>query len=498
MKKSLLAVELSGEEIRAAVVSKNGRHYEVLDFAALKRGDARDDLPEVDLLKSLADRLGRYGGPAVLVTPMARAFELLMDRRKVGGLKYYQLQEAVKWEVEPYTGISGTSALVGVEPQRKTRARPGEIMPELDDDQVSVTVAAIERNVFRAARERFKAAGFSLIRIYPPEVTFFYPLFLNATDSPQALLEVGQDYSNFAILQGGTPEQINTLSLSLESLSAHLSGEIVSQELVDSLRFTVRQTPEPEPLVISGPGAGDQAVVDFISEFCPNGAKVLDISRKAGVADARDDTSHAVFGMVVGAAVRELRGWRDRQTGISDKLPLIPRLKKSAYLAPLVTTVLILLLLTGHYQFMKFRDNRYKGRIKELKTQLKGRKAELAKYERLISQSSVLEKDIDLAKKRLEYIQGRAHKELEHLISCLRGLAGVLSDQVVLQSVTQQDADSFLVVGSAFNLAALGEYTNRIQEAPWCRAAILDKLGRGTAGKHLEFQLTIKTLREDT
>jgi Tfp pilus assembly protein PilN len=435
-------------------------------------------------------------GQTVLVTPLARAFELLMDRRKVAGMKRYQLLEAVRWEVEPYTGISGTSALVGVAAERKIDAQPGEILPEEDLDQVTVTVAAIERNVYRAARERFKVAGLQLVRIYPPEETFYYALLREEIATPRALLEVGEDYSNFAILRGGIPEQISTLSLSLDSMSAHLNGEQVSNELVENLRFTVRQAPEGEPLVVSGQGAADAAVVDFIAGFCPSGARPLTLSRAVGVTDAPDEAAHAVFGTVVGAAVRELTGRQSRQAGIDDKVPLVPRLKQSVYLAPLITTVVLVLLLAGHYQYMTHKDRVYKARITELKADLKTRKAEIAKYDNLIKQQDALRKEIDMAEKRLAYIEGQADEQMDNLIACIDGLAEALSDRIVLKAILQKGSGTYTVTGSAFDLEALGAYATRLQDAVWCEAAVLQKLEKGSDGRRLAFELTLKASRE--
>lgn len=491
----MLAIELAGDDIRAALVRKNGRRFDVLDFASMKRPDPQDDLPAVEVLKALADRLGYAGGPAVLVTPLARAFELLMDRKKVAGMKHHQLLEAVRWEVEPYTGISGTSALVGVEAERKAEARPGEIVPEADMDQVTVTVAAIERNVYRAARERFKVAGLQLVRIYPPEETFYYALFLDIIASPRALLEVGQDYSNFAILRGSTPEQISTLSLSLDSLSAHLNGEQISGELVDNLRFTVRQAPEGESLVISGQGAADAAVVDFIAGFCAGGARPLTLSRAVGIADAPEESAHAVFGTVVGAAVRELKGRQERQAGIDDRVPLMPRLKRSVYLVPLATAAVLVVLLSGHYQFMRYQERHYKERIVTLKEEAKRRKAEVDRYENLLTESNALKKEIEQAKKRLKYIQGQADDNLAHLITCLEGLAAALPGPIVLHRVSQEGL-RYKVVGSAFVLEAVGSFATRLQEEPWCEAAVIEKLEKGPDGRGLAFELTVNSSGE--
>lgn len=484
----ILAVEMAGDEIRAAVVRGRGRSFEVVDYASLKRPDTREDLPDVASLKALAERLGVGGGPAVLVSPLARAFELLMDRAKIKGMKAYQLREAVKWEVEPYTGINGVTALIAVERKPEAKAKPGEIIYE-DDDQTTVNVAAMERNVYRAVRERFKAAGFGLTRIYPPESCFYYVLHMDGRDTPRAVLEVGQDYSNFAVLSGGIPQQINTLSLSQESIAAHVSGELPSQDLIDTLRFTVRQVPEPEPLVLSGLGATDRDIADFISDFCPHGAVPLDLPRSAGLADAKGDPSHAVYGTVVGAAMRELHGAGARQVGIDDSVPLSVRIRQSAYLVPVVITGLLVLALTGHYGFMRYQEQDYKKQIAAHEADLKKRKAEIATYEGLLGEKDKLGKEMEQSKKRLHYMETQADQEMSRFIEFFRDMGLDMPDLVVLKSFSQAGKSAFKLTGSAFDLEALGSYATSLQERQWCESAVLDKITAGDG--RLEFEMTV-------
>lgn len=65
----ILAVEMAGDDIRAAVVRRQGRGFEIIDYASLKRPETGEDLPDVASLKALAERLGVGGGAAVLVSP---------------------------------------------------------------------------------------------------------------------------------------------------------------------------------------------------------------------------------------------------------------------------------------------------------------------------------------------------------------------------------------------------------------------------------------------
>ncbi len=477
----ILAVEMAGDDIRAAVVRGRGRSFEIIDYATLKRPDTKEDLPDVASLKALAERLGVGGGPAILVSPLARAFELLMDRAKIKGMKPHQLAEAVKWEVEPYTGITGASALIAVERKAEAKAKPGEVVYD-DDDQTTVNVAAIERNVYRALKERFKVAGFRLVRIYPPEASFYYVLHMDGRDTPRAVLEVGQDYSNFAVLSGGIPQQINTLSLSQESIVAHVSGELISQDLVDTLRFTVRQVPEPEPLVLTGLGAADKEVSDFIAEFCTHGAVPLDLPRTAGLADAKGDPTHAVYGTVVGAALRELRGGRERQAGIDDTIPLAVQIRRSAYLAPVAITALLVLSLAGHYFFMRYKEEDYKAQIVKHQQDLKERKEAMARYESLSKELEKINGEIDQAQKRIDYMQNTADKNLTRLILALREMGLAAPDQVSLESVVQDGPNKFRIKGSALNPKAPGLYAASLQERHWCESAVLDGIASETGG----------------
>ena len=499
IEKTLLAVETAGEEIRAAVVRRRAKRFEIVDFAAMRRPDPEDDLPSVDAVKALAERLGQTGGPAVFVTPMARAFDLLMDRQKAAGLKHYQLAEAVRWEVEPYAGITGANALVGVEAALRPEPLPGEVVYEDEDDQATFNVSAIERNVYRAIRERFRAAGFRLLRIYPPDVTFYMPLLMGPAEMARAILEVGPDYSNFALVRGGVPEQINTLSLSIETIRAHLAGDAFSRDLEESMAFTGRQVPGPEPLVISGPGAADEAVVDFVAGFCAYGAQPLELSRSAGIADARSNPAHAAYGTVVGAAVRELSGRSGRRLGIDDRVALALRLKNSAYIAPLATVMFLVALLFGHYFWMKHKDQVYRKRIDTLTAQVKQRKAEVDKYEALIKESEKIQKQITFAQKRIAFMEGEADTVLIRTIETLNGIARAVDSGIVLTSIVQParqpkgERVDYGLCGLARDLAAVSGLAERLQAEPWCEAAVMRKLARSQAGG-VDFEIAL-TLR---
>nr|NJM04259.1 hypothetical protein [Desulfobacula sp.] len=417
-----------------------------------------------------------------------------MNKKKVAGMGLYKLSEAAKWEIEPYTGITGSNALVGVEKETPQKAKPGEIVYEDESDDILVNISAIERNVYVAVKERFKAAGLKLKRIYPPEVSFYMPLFLENLDTPRAILEIGQDYSNFAIFKGKHPDQINTLNFSCDSIRAFLENQDPSTDLVDSLKFTFSQVPPHEPVMLTGPGASIPEIADYLSRMAPSGAAPLLIAKAAGVTAREEDPADAVFGTAAGAGIRELSGKRFRSIGINDSAPLSVRIKKNAYIMPLIATGVISLGLLGHNQYMKYQDRKYKADIQTYTAELEKKKESLKKYETLQKASEEIKKDIQNTRNKIDYIRTEADKKLVHLIGCFDAVALEIPDGLVLDSILQkkEKEEHFQIRGHSFDLDSIGAFAVALQEYQWGVSAIIKGLKSGDTGR-LEFELTLET-----
>ena len=490
LNKKLLAVEVAGKYIRAAVVTKRGRGFEILDFLQIDRPDPEDDLPAIEAIKSLATRMDYTSGPAVYVTSLARAVEISMNRKKASKMKHYQLMEAVKWEVEPYTGVTGMQALIGVKKKEKAAPEPGMIL-EQDEEDIAVNVSVIEKNIYRAIKERFKIAGFKLVRIYPPEVCFYMPVFMEEFESPRAILDIGQDYSNFAILKGESPTLINTLPVSVEAIIDHLTGN-PSGELESTLKFTARQVPEPMPLIISGPGAGERRIVDYISSICANGAETIALKKAAGLTVAGDDSLNAVYATVAGAGIRDLKSKKERLAGINDAEPLVPRLKKSAYLMPLIVTILLIIFLFGHFQYMRWQESSFKSRIAKLSAELKEKKARNSKYDKARKESEALKKEIDFAKNRIAFATNKADEDIAHVIDFFRDIAGLIPENVILEKLIQENKLEYRLAGKSLDLSSVGGFATKMQAKKWCESVVIKSIEK-TEADRLSFEFSIKT-----
>lgn len=492
LEKRLLAVETSGEAIRAALIVKKGKVHEIRDLVSLVRPSPEDDLPDIGMIRELGVRLGVAEGQAVFVTSMARAVEIPMDRDRVSSMKQYELCEAVKWEVEPYTGVTGDNALVGVSVAPKAPVEPGTIIPDDDDEETLVGVSVLEKNVYRAVKERFKAAGFTLVRVYPPDVCFYMPLDLEPhEEAARAILEVGVDYSNFAILRGGTPLQINTLNISHEAVKELLVGASESLDLEDSLKFTVGQAPGPLPLVVSGVGAGDPEVVSYIAAVAPHGAEPLGIRKSAGLRGAGEAAGNAAFATVAGAGIRELKSGGTRQIGISDQEALILKVKRSAYLMPLVVMVFMFLVLFSHYEYMRFREGNLKKEMTRYKAVLSEKKATRARYDTLLKRSDKLREEIAFIRKRIAFAQGDADKKVHHLIRVMEGVAEAAPSRVVLTDFSQAGERHYTLSGEASTLTAVGAYATGLQDLAWCEVAEMEEIRQ--TGASFAFLFSLRT-----
>lgn len=476
----MLAVESAGRDLRGVVVRRKGKKQPVIvDFVSLQAADQADDLPRIEMLRELRERLKyRERGPAVFVTTMARVVEIPMNREKVSQMKRLQLIEAVKWEVEPYTGITGRQAVTGVEVE-DLKPAPGEVREETED--VMVHVSVIEQNVYRAINERFRIAGLKLMRIYPPDACFYAPLLSVHDESDRGVLEIGPFFASFALLRGGEPSLINPINLTTDILFDHLEGR-ESPELVDSLRFILKQAPSPHPVAVTGMGALDDRIVNLIAANSPVGAEPLTLKRSAGLTAAADEESPA-FATAAGAAIREASASAKlRSIGVSDAVPASVRLRKSAYLMPLLGAVGVFALLLGHHQMMKLRETSYKKRSAEIKAQIQEKKKDNSKSLALKQEAEDLGKRIATAKKRNEFATREGDRAITVTTRFLDGLGKSIPPEAGLTAIRQDPSQprKFQVEGVVARAADAGDFAVNLHRSGVCHTVELGPLAVGT------------------
>ena len=465
----ILAVEVGGDQLLAAVVRRRGRHTRILDFASIDRRNAGEDLPDSEDLKQIAQRLSYNGDAVVLASQLARTIQISVNAVRAKKLKSYQLAESMRWEVEPYTGINGVHALVGVE---KEQTEVDAVLLALEgESEVDVNVAVIEKNVFLALRQICKKAGLKLRRVYSPEVCFYVPA-LNGEEA-RAVLDIGNDLSSFALLRGKSPKQISAYPVGRESIRDILDGQPL-EEMESSLRYVIEQTPQPLPLLVTGHGTLDKDIIAWLDELSPTGAAGLQLKRENKLSDTSHDSLNAVFATAVGAAMRELGGGRLRRLGITDVVPLPLRLKNSAYLMPLVVAALLAATLFGHYQWMVIEKHGFDERIKELSAGLQGKQQKEKAFKREKKRLDGLREEIALAKNRISFVTGGSDDNLSELIDVLFAFT-LLPENMTLEKIEQQQG-CFRLSGIAAAPQNVSRFAVRIQQEPWCRSVSIETL----------------------
>ena len=491
--RKILAVEIVGANLIGAVAVAKGKKISILNFVSIERTSATDDLPDPVNISEIMERLDYQSGHVVLVTPLARSVQITMNKAKVDKLRHYQLRDALRWEVEPYTGITGSVALVGAEKVSPAEKEDLILLTE-EEEELDVNVSVTEKNVYRAMKQIFKRSGLKLIRIYPPETCFFMPLFLETVDAARAVFDIGADYANFAIVMGMQPKQINTYSLGKDVLTEIIdSGS--SGEAGQSLEFLLSQVPAPFPLIVTGIGATSSKIIDFLSARCEFGVEALGISRADKLGKSAHESMNAVYAVAVGAAMREVSGQRWRMIGISDSVPAIVRMKESAYLVPLGATVIFAIALFGHYQIMKNSKEENKARSAKMAIEVKGKKQKQDTYEKLLTKSQDLEKKTGQVHEQIAFIKGGSDDNLIHLGHVL-GAFFVLPTEMMLQSLSQKE-DHFIVAGKSFDPDAVGKFAVSLQRYPWCKSAEIKVMERDGDGR-IDYQIEMNTQMTNT
>ena len=488
MARKIIAFSITGKNLQAAVLKKSGRNrVEIIDYASSELGDEADhSIPQTEDMIKLSQRLGYNSGSAVFVSPLVQFTDVQLLHKKVINLKPHQLNESVKWEVEPLVGISGSNALTAAAFDESDNNEVDLLLIDEADYEVSVSVSVIEANVYRALKKRFKSAGFSLTRIYPPDVCFYY---LNTNNNPgkkSAVIDIGEEFANFIVLEDKKPTSINTYALNAESI-IDLALGIPQPELEKALGHIFSQVPENEPLIITGSGSQDRRIIEYLDHHCPTGAKALVADKAESLGKNRINQSSGVFASVIGAAIRELNAGKEIRLGITDKEILSQRIKKSAYLMPLIVVSMLATLLLLHYFYMRYQRSRYEDQIVILTKKIEDNKSRKAEYDSLNLTVNNLNSDIELIEKKIRYIEVGSDSGLDQLTSFLNVFNAIpqklIHRSIVLSKIEQKSPNIFVVSGTSSDLDSVGRLALGLQKYKWCESAGIHTVEENERGR---------------
>lgn len=457
---SVLAVEIDGLTLRAAVVRRGLKGLAVSDCATVERAEDNELLTAAEL-SMLVSRIVNCPKNAVLVSPLVTVIEVSMDKKKVRRMKPRQLKEALRWEAEPYMTVPAAESLVGYEPGQ------GD-----GKGQTGFWVSILAQEDYRSLKEAFAAGGLKLRRAYPPEVCFPVAAMQAGKGEDQAVIEVGRQAMRGALIEGGRISTYRTSPAAYAAIRAYLDGrpatgvEPMFNEAFGAWRLAGRQ------FTLTGPGGSDAAVVGFFRQALRLNAVAL--AAQAGGA------ASPVYASVSGAGLRELRvsgGWK--RAGVDDSVELGLLIRQRAPILPVVTMLTIGALFFSHYFHLKERLKFINAEV----SLLAERKEE---YLSLQNQVAALEPQLAALQRKAEFLEGKAldgERLFFLVLSVVERERGV--DGLTLLRAEYLPGDQVLLEGQASSPAGVSLLALALQEGEWCKHVVMESVSQVKSRKSI-------------
>lgn len=450
---SVLAVEIDGMTLRAAVVRRKLRSLAVSDCLKVERAEESELITAAEL-SMLTSRIANCPKNAVVVSPLAAVIEVAMDKKKVRKMKPHQLKEALRWEAEPYMAVPAAESLVGY-----------ELGPDTGEGHLGIWVSMLPEEDYRNLKETFAASGLKLIRAYAPEACFPVAAMSAGKEKDRVVIDLGRQMMRAALIEDGNLTAFSTLPASLAATRAHLDG-LPAPKLEPSLKEAFGAwSAGGREFVLTGPGGLDADVVRFFREVLGFDAAVLELP---AAGDAAPE-----YASVIGAGLRQLRlfgGWKT--IGIHDGVELSLLIRQRVQILPVVAVLAIVALFLGHYFYLK-RQLDYRG------AEVAALTAQKEEYARLQSQAAETDELVSRLEQKVEFIEGRA-LDAEKLFRLLLAVAvrtggpGGLS----YTSVQYLPGDQVVLEGEAVSAAGAGLLALTLQEEPWCKHVTIERVTR--------------------
>jgi Tfp pilus assembly protein PilN len=454
-KNEILAIELGDDALRAVVVKKEDGKVLVLSAAEVANEPQSTldnlvteqalDSPQID---GLLGKLATYPRRTVLVTPEVKFLTAELPIPPGAKLSSNKLQEAVRWEAQPYLDFSPSEGLFGY---RLLKGKKGAT------NTTPVLISAISREDYRRLEEICHRCGLALQAVYAKDSAFAYSVDRFLKEKTKGIiLNLEQDSIAGAFIDSGNPLTFQTAPLdAVEKLISDLAPGIG----------------EIDEVVIAG--SQKEHIKDIIDKLRRN------FKFPVGLWKLPDDTYYSQaenlpeigpqFATCIGAAWQELEITSKGELGIDDRVPLVTHLKTRIHTLPLVIVGLVALSLLAHYTFMKTSSWRYSSRIEELegvRVKFEGNLSELERLESEISDTYEEKRHIE------KVLPDRSHR----ILNLFDGIINQIPDDVILNRIVQQDDNTFLLEGSGISASSITAFAGELNQLEGTREARLESL----------------------
>ncbi|MCL0077942.1 PilN domain-containing protein [Peptococcaceae bacterium] len=469
---SVLAIEIEDNILRAAVIKRRFHKYVVEQCHALALEEPEEDrlvaLPTLEKLQQLLMRIGKLPSKVVVVSHQGTMVNVFIPSIRVKKLRAYQLKEMLRWEVEPYTGLSAPEILVGYEINQKNI-----------DNQHEIRVATFAQADYQGIKELLSQVKAKLRRVYLPEFCFPLAAIFTQVEQQERLMvvSVGRQNSRVALVENGQVIGYRIVLLGYQAIKMYMDG-LPDETLLDTMREALTWDTLSDLVigrVICGPGAADEQVIEFFKKQLGLPVETVQFSTAA----AADEPVGAEFATVIGAGLRELGFAKAKQgVGIDDRIPLVKLISEHVHFFPIAVGAGIVILFLGHYAYLLYQVKQVETQIEEQTAKLEEIKAATERYEKLNEQISQLNEKEKLAEKKLLFLESGTEGKEQPVQMFLGFLSQKVPKEITLHTVKPLEGNRYLITGESMTVASINALALTMQNQPWCYYARVESITR--------------------
>lgn len=495
---SLLVIESNDENIRAAVVKKTLKGYKVSNAVKIKRGDEYEIITENEI-RAIKLMIENCPERVIIANSSVMLIEVFMDKSKVKAMNKAQLKQAIKWEVEQYVPDN----IVGYEICNMSKEDMKKSM------EVRIWVSVIPKDDYISLEERFLAEGLKLKNIFPVDTCF--PMAKKRGDSKRGMLAVNISERNMKItyfkdkkalkfieipigsediifnIENQTTEEIRNIIVEAFDQMSERDSLFQIRDYGDIKLMSEHANSEDEIVLLSGAGAANKAVVDFIENSVPVYLELVNVDMEEDIVG--DDLVVTELASILGAATRQLSLNPGLRTiGINNNPTLLMIIKDNPQMTSVVVVSTVFLVLGVSYLIMghkiKMNDKEF-AELNQLKAEYESLQEE---SQRIDNQKREVVEDMEVDNEKIVFLSREVDQRRESIVSLLRGVKSSSNMDLKVSYIepTGSDLKEFIVRGQSDSLFSINNLILGIQAQPWCSYARVLSIGKASPPKKEE------------
>ena len=463
----ILVIELGNDALRAVVVKREQKKITISAAAEMKNTREHnaqtnyalaDNLQEENIGELLV-KLKKYPKRVVLVSSGVKFLTGELPISPDIKMPLEKIQEAVRWEAQPYLDFSVSEGFFGFQLQKKTPSINKGFSKEAGRSQKStpVFITAISKEEYNYLKNICKSYGLILAGVYAGETAFAYSVNnLSGTKAKKIILNFGQNSIAGALLNSGSPVVFQSAPFdAVEKLASELtagvgkiteviitgsqgsSAENIIDRLAKSLRFSVRQwRPQAD-------------IFEYQAKSFPR------ISPR--------------FAACAGAALQELSINCKNRFSINDRITLIRSLKLRSHILLLISVGIIVVGFLSHYLYIKSSFWQHSSSIKTLEMQRNELKTNMSILKGLKSEI----RDSYNKRRYIKEVLPARHRALFDLFG---GITSEIPRDIILDKISQDSANTFFLEGSGLSAGSITAFVGSLEHLAVSREARLESI----------------------